>query len=476
MKVKKEWLIIGVMVILLLAGAGIILFTTQGNKVDKNMFAAQTDVEVFQSIPLMAGEKPAYSEARDVGSGNYLIDVDSTTLDEYNAYLKKLEENGFKKFTDNGEDGIEGQVYAAYYQKDKLTVHVCHMKNIEKTTITVCEKGKLSEHLIYDDSYVSGNKEGAKTKLYFQELYSIGNNFVFQLKNGNFIIEDGGPTTQTPYLLDLLDSLTPEGQKPIVEAWFITHSHLDHMGVFDTMSKDAKYCDRVYVENVYFSAPSEEAQMSSAGVYDSVKGSTLTTNAASVYLKSSDGSGPNVYRTRMGDRYYFNDFTIDIIFSQELTDYSDWKTWNSTSTVMMHNIEGQKVMFNGDTDIDEMRLLHRIFDGSYFDLDIYQVSHHGYNVVREIVNYYEKIDTLLYPTYAIPNAVAEGSFMARRVQLELLNKFAKEAYCWADGTKVLTFPYEVGTVETLAPIEWKYDSAEPKWKEKIVVGEENQND
>jgi len=33
----------------------------------------------------------------------------------------------------------------------------------------------------------------------------------------------------------------------------------------------------------------------------------------------------------------------------------------------------------------------------------------------------------------------------------------QETMMWGEGTKVLTFPYEIGSAETLAPREWKYD-------------------
>ena len=44
---------------------------------------------------------------------------------------------------------------------------------------------------------------------------------------------------------------------------------------------------------------------------------------------------------------------------------------------------------------------------------------------------------------------------------------AKEALNYANGTIVLTFPYEVGSVKTLPDQEWIYNSTPPKWKSVI---------
>ena len=42
-----------------------------------------------------------YDEAEDFGGDNYGVDIYDTTLEEYQAYLKVLEKNGFKKHVDN---------------------------------------------------------------------------------------------------------------------------------------------------------------------------------------------------------------------------------------------------------------------------------------------------------------------------------------------------------------------------------------
>lgn len=469
MKKKKELIIVVALALLLLLGVVVVLFVTGGVKpLGKATFATHTEYEVFQGIPVMKGEHITFTEARDVGSDNYMLYAENTTKEDYDNYLSILEEKEFKKYVDNGKDGIEGDVYAAYYQKDNLTVQVCHFVNLHKTMINASFDEVMSPNLFYQDTYVEANIEGMKTTLHSPELYNVGNSFIFQLKNGHFIVNDGGTEAELPYLLDYLESLAPQGEKPVVDLWVISHAHLDHMGVLKAISNKPSDLSRIYVENVFFNEPNEASLKTPAGLYDNPGAIVTISKTASAYLKSTDGDGPTVYRPRVGDHYFFNDITIDVIYSQELIDSPEWDTWNSSTTVLVYNIEGQKVLITGDADLDCQKFYMDMFDSTYFDIDIYQAAHHGKNIFNAFTNHCAYIGTVLYPTYKLGSASPEGNFAGRAMQNEYLKSKAKEAITYAYGTKVLTFPYEIGTSITLPETEWKYNNNTiPKWKETI---------
>jgi len=464
---KKLWIVISAFAALLIAGVAIVLFATGTIGLGKSTFASQTDCEMFQEIPILVGENVTFSEARDVGSENYMIEADGTSLEEYKAYLQKLEDNGFKKHVDNGENGNDGAVYSAYYKNGEQMLHICHMSKIQRTTINAWKGDDLTENLIYNEAFIADNIEGMKTTFHVPELYNVGNSFIFQLKNGHFIINDGGTEAELPYLLDYLEKLAPNGEKPIVDLWVVSHAHTDHMGVINKIYDSKKDIDRIFVEKVMYNAPNAESLKTPAGMFDPVGPLVTIVNATSAFFKSTDGNGPEVFRPRMGDKYYFNDITIDVIYSQELIDSNEWKTWNSSTTVLMYNIEGQKVLITGDADINCQKFYMDLFDSSYFKLDVYQVAHHGKNLFNAFTNHCSEIGTLVYPTYTIGSASPQGDFASRAVQNEYLRSKAKEALNYANGTIVLTFPYEVGSVKTLPDQEWIYNSTPPKWKSVI---------
>ena len=425
-------------------------------------FAACGEYEIFEKVPLLTGKEVTYDKGEDFGGGNYGVDIYDTTLQEYQAYLKVLEKNGFQKYVDNGEKGLEEYVYTAHYTKDDLLVVVTHFPRMNQSMVTMSNQYVLSDHLFYDESYVADNIAGMKTAFHLSELYYAGNSFVFQLKNGNFIINDGGEPSELPYLLDYLDRLTPAGQKPVVEAWFITHSHFDHVGVFRTFMEEREYIDRLYVEGVYFTEVSEETWKIYRD-YDNPQSSEGYARTVPKLLKNSEGKAPNVYRCRTGERYYFNDITIDVVYSHDLRPASKWNTFNGASTWLMYTVEGQKVLCTADGEWDNMQTIMGIYDSAYFDLTIYQTPHHGASVWDEFTDYMEHIETAVVPSTSI-KAVGAG---VNHLQNEYLRSVVKEAYSYGDGAVVFEFPYTVGSAKTLPHKEWKYHTSVPdRFKDK----------
>ena len=141
--------------------------------------------------------------------------------------------------------------------------------------------------------------------MHMLELFRLGNSFVFQLKNGHFVISDGGLAADMAYLLDYLESLVPEGEKPVIEGWFITHAHGDHCGSFCHFSKNKEWYDRVYVEGVYYSSPSEEEVLQICGCEILDYEIKLVTRR----LMNETGERAKLYRPQTGQRYYFDDIT-----------------------------------------------------------------------------------------------------------------------------------------------------------------------
>ena len=450
MRNKKTWVILGMLVFVFLTGCGS----------SKNTFATVTDSELFQTIPVMTGEKLEFSEVTDVGGGNFMITADNTTKQEYDDYLAVLEQDGFKKHVDNSDsEGLEGYVYTSHYLKEELLVVVSYLSKMEDTVITVGKDAVLSEHLFYSEDYVADNIEGAKTTITMPELYTAGNSFILQLKNGHFIINDGGEQDDLPYLLDFLDSKVEKGEKPIVEAWFISHAHKDHMGTFLAFYEKQEYTNRLYVEEVYFTVPSVEAQQGDAANYDQAETLCFYTETVPGILRSTSGSAPTQIRMRLGERYFFNDFTIDVMFTPDILPYQEWKTWNATSVGLMYTIEGQKMLITGDIDWECQKVMLETFDDDYFNMAIYQAPHHGGNVYNQFSSHL-KVDTILYPSFDVERG--KTALLGRRVQNQYLKSISKEALGWGDGGVTLTFPYEVGTYEKLPLTEWIYHEEGPK--------------
>lgn len=453
---KLQMILIIVVVVLLLGGGGTIaavsyMQNVQQQEAEENAmvsFAEWFDEEYFDQVPAMVADGTKIGDAVDYGNENYLIDVNGTSVEDYQAYLKTLEENRFKKHVDNGEGLDNGAVLSATYTNDEdLVVTVTHIKNIEKTYVSINPDMTLSPNLFYDESYIADNKEGAETTLSLLEQFEVGNSFVIQLKNGHFIISDGGVANMLPYLLDYLEGLVPEGEKPIVDAWFFTHPHIDHMGIMNAFMENSEYANRVVVNGIYYNMPGANANTKDG---NAAQNSNII-KFGSASLKSEKGMKPELYRVQMGQRYYFNDITIDIAFTQEqiipdtyVADINEASTW------CMVTIEEQTILMTGDADKGAMKNVMRTYSPEYLTVDILTSFHHSVNTWNTYTDY-APVETILVTRYGMNMNYDSNHYLQENVD---------EILSYVDGTKILTFPYAKGTAKSLPNLTWEYHTAE----------------
>ena len=71
--------------------------------------------------------------------------------------------------------------------------------------------------------------------------------------------------------------------------------------------------------------------------------------------------------------------------------------------------------------------------------------------IDSYVNYFN-YDVAIYPTFVIGSQTANW----QTKENETIQNNAKECVSWGDGTKIFTFPYEIGTYEKLPLREWLY--------------------
>jgi len=419
---------------------------------EEKLFDEITDLALFQGVPAMNVANGKIDVLGDVGAGNEVITVNGSEEGEYWAYLDTLAKNGFEKSYSNGEEGLSGDVLTTLMTKDVLTISVIHMKKTNLTYIVAEKNVLMSEHLTYKDEYAAGNVEGAKTTLHMVELCDYGNSFLIQLKNGHFIMCDGGRKQDLPYLIKYMQELTPGGEKPVIEAWMVSHQHGDHAGLFSAFNESWLYADQIYVEGIYM-----DAYNSDVATRMSVTGTQLAVQSAALKLKTSDGGHPQIYRPQAGQTYYFSDITVDVMQTMIQCPEEDWYRWNGNvnefSTWLMFNIDGQKFLNIGDADFGSMRVIMRTYDAEDFEMDIMGVSHHGINVHNEFSDFVS-VKTLLYPNFGIYGSFEEGkswggSWQASVTRNEYLQEGVLESYSYLEGTVVLTFPYEVGTAKSL---------------------------
>lgn len=408
-------------------------------------FADRTNVEEFKNVPLME-TKGNYFPVEDYGSKNYVAHITESTLDEYKAYLNRMESAGFKKHSDNLKDGMEGYAYTASFTKENLTVTVSYSVLMNHTYISASYDMPLSDHLFYKDSYVKDKKKD-KTKVHMlQMLESQGASFIIELKNGHFVVYDGGLKQETENFLKTLKELTPAGEKPVIEAWFLSHCHNDHYGPIMQISQDQTLLDQVYVNGFYYVEPSAALFKRLKTQPDPV-GNEKILNAFTMF-KTQDGVAPEVYRPALGQRYYFCDIMIDVSFTLEQIPYNQYRgtDFNDTSTWLMTHIDGQRMLYGGDAGKDSTLMSVKMFDKKYLDMDIFITFHHGINVYDQLTEV-STYDVVLYASFRAGSLWDSRADLAAVPQNDRLKAKAQEVLHHGDGSVTLTFPYKIGTAE-----------------------------
>jgi len=401
--------------------------------------------QLFSKIPKLKGYGSVSHKPVKTGNGTCQMIIERTLKEHYLRYLEELETAGFTKFSDNG-DGIDGNVFNNIFVKNNLVVSVIYLKKTNVTYILAAENQPLSEHLHIKQEYIENNREGANTKLHMLEMWGFGNSFVFQLKNGHFIVSDGGLQSETNYFLDYIENLVPKGEKPVIEAWFLSHPHPDHTGVMQKIGRTPELAQRIYVEGIYYNEPSD--CVLNTHLECSRQDSELTWKAIDG-LWTTKGEHPKIYRTLTGQRYYFCDITVDVLLGQDQLPLEKYyrEDVNESSTWLVINIEGQKCLFGGDGHTGGMSFMMHNYSKKYFEMDIVTSLHHSGNS-RNYFTDFCSIKTLL---------VTRGTEPTRRIEEnKYLRDSVEEWFSRAEGTRVLTFPYVIGSSEILPHFDWKY--------------------
>ncbi len=398
----------------------------------------------FPYIPMMNVDSAKDAVFVYSGAENYVKDFSDTKKQDFERYLQDLENIGYMRHSDNG-DGIDDSVYTATYIKENIVITVTHVARTGHTYVSVGFDMSLSEHLLPQNSSNDERKINEKTSLHMFELWYYGNCFIFQLKNGHFVLVDTGQRSDARYLLDYLDSLTPNGEKPIVEAIIISHTHGDHMGLLTAIWDDEELAKRISVNGIYYSIPNDKVQMMTTEIPPAVG----RLCAVRQLLKTFTGEKTKIYRPQTGQRYYFDDITMDVLFTQEqlLRENYD-KDFNDSSTICMFTVEGQKLFFSGDAHRGGLGFVRDAYSREYLNLDIFTLNHHGYDTWNEFTDY-ATIKTLLI-------TARKDTPVRQAEQNDYIRSKVQEWFAWGDGTKILTFPYQVDTYECLPPKEWIY--------------------
>lgn len=356
---------------------------------------------------------------------------------EYDAYDKTLTDAGWVRYTDNS---MGQNLFATYTHADGKTIHLGYYPTLQSGTLRIISvpTGYLppveapTYTRVTDTTFTQIKRAGAEMST------AAGMSYIMQLADASFIIIDGGPANSKDEddLLAYLQSLTPGGQKPVIAAWFITHSHSDHMALANNFL--VKYHDRVEIKMAAYNFPPYETVRGSADINSGyLSRIELFTESITKYWPEAEH-----YVIHAGQKLYLADAEIEILFTHEDLFPLEYTWINHTSIAFRIKSGGKTIMILGDC---EKTICQQMADtyGAYLKSDMLQLSHHGSN--GACLDLYKRIDPAIC-FWACP----QSSYENNEKQLGIKEGFEFNAYL--RDTSIRVREHYHNSVTTVIPI------------------------
>lgn len=403
---------------------------------------------LFASLPFLDKKSSGTFDCREEC---YMKLYENTTAQDYEAYLSSLTAAGFALLQ---RTEMNGNLSAALAKDTAVTL--CYTPCDESLRVTVCAKNNFPAL-----TPVKTVPDG-KTVFYAFEndhaLIDCGMCLLVQCADNSFFIVDSGHYFQfndNDRLYKFMRERTPAGQKVVVNGWFITHTHTDHVSkLMDFLKYNT---DDVIIEGVYQNLLPLE--------HPNDFGNHEEKEIAARLYELLDGYPAPVYKLHSGMRFYVRELAFDVLYTHEDSYPAIIEDFNDSSTVLMMTAHGSKVFIPGDAAVYASEVLEKRY-GTSLKCDVVQIAHHGHTGLSEHCYELLAADTAIFPVTRVMFEQDIKRHAADRKAIELASRY----FITSDGTVCVPLPYEKDAVYTL-PDEstedfekikrlWRYDYPE----------------
>ena len=380
----------------------------------------------------------------DTYNGCILMTVTGTTQTAYSAFLNALESGGYTRVLrghkvldtvqadgnycniasiyTKGTDYLVNTLWIPSTAEVKVTLEPLNgldMNVFKSTQLKTSENPPLIIQIGLDGVVDPYEKDGV--------IITDANNthggmsYAFRTYDGRFVVYDGGgdgETMNANYAARIYNTLTKYNKRSdgiVIAAWVLTHPHTDHMGGFMAFTKyylgNSEY--DVTLERVICNLPNLETQtFTETGRTQSLASGRIDDyNQRLTELKEQ---GVQVYKAHPGQKYYFDNVTVEILFTFDLlsprlpdycftgtdayakmktkrlisnqqaitgeagrdTDFTNTFSIISQVTLKVDADTSFKAMMTGDASCFGIEAVNRLY-GPHMKSDFLQVPHHG---------------------------------------------------------------------------------------------------
>lgn len=335
---------------------------------------------LLSALPAMVdgAELMGYTDGASAEEATYrFADADAVNA-AYTAYAAQLEENGYALYSENAIGGNSFATYTKAGGSQSVAVTVMATPGSQTLRLIAEQDAALFALAAPESGSVEpsvtmlGVGDPAHTNADGDNDQRNGMNFIYQLNDGSFVIVDGGYNSpaDAKRIYDLLQE-KKTGDKPVISAWILTHSHVDHVGAFVNFAANADYVSAVELKSIVlnFPAVASYAEDSSANTY--------YREAVLAAIPALDGAA--VYHPHPGDVMHLAGAQIEFLYTYELAAPSALWNLNDSSLVFTVEINGQKTLMTGDAACAAAETMLANYTAAELSCDALQVCHHGYH-------------------------------------------------------------------------------------------------
>ena len=343
---------------------------------------------------------------------------ESLTEAHYNDYLASLPGRGYTCYADYSR----GTVRSATYHNGEYTLNVIYEGYYEQLNVILepYDKEKLppketSYEKVCETTFVQIGTE--YKNLSTDDAPQNGMCYIWRLEDGTFVILDGGfnYTVGAENLYAVLKELTPEGQKIVVSAWFISHFHGDHAGAFVKFANS--YRTKFKLRSVVFNMPTEQEHLQV----------DHTWHYWGKIEPLMEYYGATMYVAHPGQVYHFANAKIDVLYTMEMNAPAEFTYYNTSSLVLDMQFGDFNMMMLGDASEYSNPCIRNNY-GDSLESEVVQVAHHGYDGGSW------ELYALIDPIYVL--WPVGGTSFSKMVQNGVIYAKDRNAYFFSDSTQI----------------------------------------
>lgn len=214
---------------------------------------------------------------------------------------------------------------------------------------------------------------GRNTPILIQPKLAKGMSYVIQLRDGSFIVMDGGAynAEDMQYLYNLLLEKTPVNRRIAIAAWMFTHPHYDHIELASYFMQ--KYRLDVDIQSFLYQFPDcKKLGAPYPGEERVIEDVRLLGESMASYYPDAV-----IYTIHTGEKYCFNGAEIEILFTAEDVFPDKFHSYNDASAAWRVEFDnGTTFLVLGDCVSYTCKKMADMY-GDYLKSDILQLAHHG---------------------------------------------------------------------------------------------------